>query len=181
MKSLLLVVLVMMPCALCAQAPYIQPDFYNDPLPEHAGVTVNAGQTADEFGDPASQVIYYTEGGKIRMFMLKNSTMAFTLATMDTLPATPDTIRSLHMRFIGEASSLVDPIAYGVRNLKQNFHMAHCNATGVESYYRVIYENVYPFIDVHVYHGLYGEKLAIVMRPGADPQMCCLNSRGRTV
>lgn len=135
----------------------------------------------DTEGEPVSNGLYYSEGGKLRMYMQRDSRMMFTLVTMDTVPSTLDTIRGLQMSFAGETAQLVDPIAYDAKDLVQNFYMAHCGAgvEGVTGWFRVIYENVYPYIDVHFYHGLYGEKIAIVMHPGADPQDVLLDFEGQ--
>lgn len=56
-------------------------------------------------------------------------------------------------------------------DVSESFYLAHCpnGITGVRSYSRLIYENVYPGIDWVVYCVGEGLKYDFVVQPGADP------------
>ncbi len=107
-----------------------------------------------------------------QMFIEKDNTLSIALGTRDTIPETLDTIVKFTIKFIGNNLNLSsqvnlhEPLAD-----KYNFILGHLASPlmGLTSYRRVIYRDVYPFIDVHVYSNKWGPKLYMVMRPGADP------------
>jgi hypothetical protein len=107
-----------------------------------------------------------------QMFMEKDNTLSITLDTRDTIAETQDTLVKFEIKFIGEhlnpssSISLYEPLPD-----KYNFVLGHLDSPvmGQTSYRRVIYRDVYPFIDIHVYSNKWGPKLYMVMHPGANP------------
>lgn len=70
-----------------------------------------------------------------------------------------DTLYRLDMTF-KNGTDLSDPIAIEVKDPYKNFYLPHCGSSGVTNVFafnRVVYENVYPFIDVHFYSGISGQ------------------------
>lgn len=163
--------------------PYIPPDFYPNDIPaESAGFPINAGQVVFTNGDPATDVAYYSEGLFPQVFVQNGSKMSFVIATADTSAGTEDTLRRVDMTLTGELASWKDHVAAVAHGRLQNFYLDHCGSGGVEdvpSYERVIYEDVYPYIDMHVYTGSMGQKMAFVVRPGGDPENLLLEFEGQ--
>lgn len=100
----------------------------------------------------------------------------------DTLLATTDTIYHLQMQPWGDNANLVDPVGAVLKTSHLNYHLPHCGADGIThvlGYSRVLYENIFPFIDLHFYSGGFGQKMAIVCRPGADLNDLLLHFTGQ--
>ncbi|MBL0036545.1 MAG: hypothetical protein IPP26_12475 [Flavobacteriales bacterium] len=79
----------------------------------------------------------------------------------------------MDIAFTGEAAQTPDAVAYQMKDYVQNFYLPWCGPNGVTNvhgYNRVVYENIYPFIDFHVYSGRSGQKIAFVVRPGGNPE-----------
>lgn len=154
------------------QNAYIPPDFYGDAADDKAGFVANGGQVADLNGNPVNDVSYYSLGGAPRVYARKESILSFVVASVDTT-STMDTLRRLDMRPIGENVQWVDPTEYEMKNQVQSFYLPHCPPAGVEQmhlYNRLVYEEVYPYTDLHLYTGKNGgQKMSIVLRSGADP------------
>ncbi len=63
-----------------------------------------------------------------------------------------------------------------------HFYLPQCGpngATFVHPYHRVIYEDIYPYIDMHIYSGKIGQKIAFVINPGGDPKDIELQFEGQ--
>src|SRR5690606_23974725 len=54
----------------------------------------------------------------------------------------------------------------------QNYYLAHCpqGITGVKSYKKLVFENIYPHIDWVIYSTGKHMKYDFVVRPGGDPE-----------
>lgn len=132
----------------------------------------NKGQLLDTQGSRAARVTAYSMQYYPQMFIQKDNTISIALDMRDTVPETLDTILKVDIKFIGDhlnpasTISLSEPLAD-----QYNFVLGHLTdpLLGQTSYRRVVYRDVYPFIDVHVYSNKWGPKLYMVMRPGADP------------
>jgi hypothetical protein len=132
----------------------------------------NLGQVVDNYGNLRDDVKFYSEGGYPELFMCADSWMTFAVAIIDTVPSTPDTIKCIKMHPSGELAELVDPVWYEEKDIVQNFYFpwtGSAGVTNVRSYDRVLYENIYPDIDMHFFSAGVGQRLAFVVRPGGDP------------
>lgn len=158
--------------AIAQTAAYIPLDFKGEAPSPNGCFIRNYGQLLATDGNVASKVTAYSMQYFPQMFIERNNTLSITLDTRDTIATTLDTIVKFDIKFIGDhlnpASfiSLKEPLAD-----QYNFVLGHLTSPllGQTSYRRVIYRDVYPFIDVHVYSNKWGPKLYMVMRPGADP------------
>jgi hypothetical protein len=160
----------------------IPPDYYGETPTKSTSFWRDKGQIIGTNGQSVPDVDFYSEGGFPRMFMRKNSEMSFVLASVDTIVGTMDTLRRLDMRFIGEVVQMRDPVVYEARDHHKNYYLAHTGmlgATQVDGWARVVYENVWPNIDVHFYGTRSGQKIAIVIKPGALPQNVQLEFEGQ--
>lgn len=152
--------------------PYIPPDYFLEPYKETIGFWEDKGQVIDTQGSPASDVLYYSEGGLPRAYLRDKSKVSFVVAHVDTNLATPDTLWRLDMQPYGDHARNVTPISAEVKDWHQNFYLTHCGDSGVtdvKGYCRVLYQNIFPLIDMHFYSGSAGQKMAFVMKPGCNP------------
>ena len=157
--------------AIAQVSAYIPVDFKGEAPSPNGCFIYNRGQLLDSDGRPA-KVHAYSMQYFPQMFIQKDNTLSITLDTRDTIAATLDTIVKFDIKFMGahlnpsSYISLEEPLAD-----QYNFVLGHLASPllGQTSYRRVIYRDVYPFIDVHVYSNKWGPKLYMVMRPGANP------------
>lgn len=160
---------------LCAvgSALYIPQDYYGEECMKSIGFWENLGQIAGTAGTPQAHVKFYSEGAFPRIHAREKSQVSFVIAQVDTDVVTVDTLFRLDMRPHGPGARDADPLGDAQKDWHQNFYLPHCGANGVEEvfgYDRLIYENVYDSIDMHLYSGSKGQKLAMVMRPAVISQ-----------
>lgn len=101
----------------------------------------------------------------------QNSIVSFLTYEHGATPTDPVTVMQVKMRPVGKAKR-VNPEGVAVKDWYQNFYLpqtAPAGASQVLGYSRVIYESIYDRIDMHFYSGSGGQKMAFVMRPGANP------------
>ena len=152
------------------RAQYIPPDFYGDQYHPAISMVPNEGQVKKTTGGPAPEVVAYTTGTVPQLFMMKESQMRVVWREMDTVVTTLDTIYAMDISLLHAVKK--DPIQVVEKDFHYNFYLPHCPAGGVEmvqGYSRSIYEDVYEGIDMHIYSGSLGMKMAFVIQPGADP------------
>ncbi|MBK6775113.1 MAG: hypothetical protein IPG74_04430 [Flavobacteriales bacterium] len=152
-----------------AQPAYTPPDPWDDALKVSYGIWEQLGQVQ---GTGAADVQYYTDGAELQAYFQRDGRFSLVLASVDTIIATPDTLKRLDVSFTGEDAQTPDALAYQMKDYIQNFYLPWCGPNGVTNvhgYSRVVYEGIYPFIDMHVYSGSAGQKMAFVVRPGGDP------------
>lgn len=151
---------------------YVPPDLYDEDYNTSIGFWENGGQVVMNDSIPVPGVAFYSEGGYPRAYLQDDSKVSFVVSQFDTASATPDTTYRLDMRPYGPNAKLVKPVGVTLREWHQNFYMAHTDTSGVEGvvgYSRVVYEEIFPDIDMHFYSGRKGQKMAFVLRPGCDP------------
>ena len=153
-------------------APLIPMDFKGEAPSPNGCFIENVGQLLGTDGASAAKVKAYSMQYFPQMFIERDNTFSIALDARDTIAATLDTIVKFTIKFIGDDLnpqsyvSLHEPLAD-----EYNFVLGHLASPllGLTSYRRVIYRDVYPYIDVHVYSNQWGPKLYMVMRPGSDP------------
>lgn len=142
----------------------------------------NFGQVLGSDGDPANQVVAYSQNGFPRTFQLKGSAARWCLTQTDSL-AGEHQHRSVNMRVTGETANSVDPQFVQLRDQTSNYYLPHCGANGVQAvkhWGRVWYENVQPDADLHFYIGPGGgQRMALVFWPGSDPTDMRLTFEGQ--
>ena len=100
----------------------------------------------------------------------------------DTVVATPDSVYHVNMKFVGEeANQKTEPEAFEITTERHNYYLGHCSdgILNVAGYKRVVYKDIYPGIDFHVYSNPWGPKFYIVINPGADPDDIQLKFTGQ--
>jgi hypothetical protein len=114
--------------------------------------------------------------------MRTKSRVSFTLPVVDTLISTVDTLYHIEMVPYGTEAAQVDPVGAVLKDSHLNYHLPHCGNTGianVEGYSRVLYENIFPYVDLHFYSGGFGQKMALVCRPGSNLSQVKLRFNGQ--
>ncbi len=121
-------------------------------------------------GGSANEVVAYTTGTVPQLYMMKQTMMRLVWRDLDTIPSTVDTIYAMDVSLLGSIKK--DPVQVVQKDFHYNFYLPHCPPGGVEfveGYHRSVYPGVYEGIDMHIYSGSLGMKLAFVIHPGADP------------
>ncbi|MBS1568829.1 MAG: T9SS type A sorting domain-containing protein [Bacteroidetes bacterium] len=160
------------PAAFAQVSAYIPADFKGEAPSPNGCFIRNKGQLLGTDGYVASKVTAYSMQYFPQTFIGRDNTLSIVLDARDTSATTLDTLMRIDIKFIGDHLNpssninLAEPLPD-----KYNFVLGHLTSPllGQTSYRRVIYFDVYPFIDVHVYSNKWGPKLYMVMRPGANP------------
>ncbi len=141
----------------------------------------NEGQERFTNGQPNDQAAFVSEGTRPVVALCHESTLHFGWSAKDTLPSTPDTTYNISLQFVGERAQRVSPVPYMLAPGIANYYRGDVVAENVRAYHRALYTDVYPSTDVHVYHGLTGMRMAIVMYPGSAPNDLIMKFQARTV
>lgn len=135
----------------------------------------------DTDGDTVPQIEYYTEGGVPRAFIGEDSKVSLVVRLNDTSSTNVDTLIRVDMQPTGELVNYVKPYAHEVVDSWRNFYLPH-TGSGIEQvpgYDRIVYANIYPYIDEHFYHTPSGRQMALVVRPGGSPATIQLHFSGQ--
>lgn len=167
---------------LLTAQPVFPPVPGNDAQRSDYGLWSNPGWVLDTYGDLRPDVQFVTEGASPRTYIRRDASMSFTVATVDSSAGGADTLRRLDMELVGELSLRPDAIGSSARNEWRNYYLPHCGPNGVTNvigYNRIVYENIYPQIDLWVFSGYYGQKMMFVVRPGGDPANIVMQFTGQ--
>lgn len=167
---------------LLASGQTFPPDLYGEALKDVIGFWENRGQVKNSNEQAVPDVLFYTQGAIPRTHFQRKGLISFTLAKRDTTIAAPDTLYRLDMKCIGEHAVDVAPTTYMVKPYEEHYYTAWTGTTGVEhvhGYSRLVYEGIYPDIDLHFYSGPAGPKMAFVCHPGSDPDHIKLQFSGQ--
>lgn len=156
------------------QTPYFPPDFYNDFEREAYSLWHNPqpGWVIDTEGHLQEDVQFVTEGALPRTYIRREAVMSFVMSAIDTSVSTADTLWRLDMELVGTHAQRPDAAPYILRERHLNFHLPHCGASGitdVQGYNRIVYDDIYPDIDLWVYSGARGQKMMFVVGTHGDP------------
>ncbi|MBL0128818.1 MAG: hypothetical protein IPP83_15485 [Flavobacteriales bacterium] len=182
MKRLFISLSLVVSVISTTRAQYIPPDFYNEKYMPSIGFWENRGQVIDTEGNKRDDVKYYTTGSIPQAYLRTKSKVSFALHKVDTLMTTTDTIYHLQMQPWGEHAAERDPVGTVLKTSHLNYLLPHCGTNGitqVPGFSRAVYENIFPYIDLHFYSGGFGQKMAFVCRPGADPAHMILRFAGQ--
>ncbi|MCC6840625.1 MAG: hypothetical protein IT230_10745 [Flavobacteriales bacterium] len=138
------------------------------------------GQLVGPDGNVAMSPLFMSEGAYPYCYPGQGSQVSFIAASYSLDSLVPETLYRWDMHIVGEGSVAVDPIGMDPRPDHRNFYFPHCSdgVTGVQRFGRVIYEGVFPGIDLHLYAVLGGQQMAFVCQPGSDPTAVRLSLDG---
>lgn len=118
-----------------------------------------------------------------KWYCTQDARASFVLHSVDADTATVDTLLRVDVTLVGETAQTPDALAYAVKGQVRNYYFPHCPNNGVEGvrgFNRLIYQNVYPFIDWHFLSaGTAGQTMLLVVRPGGDPDDITMRFQGQ--
>jgi hypothetical protein len=136
------------------------------------GYWENLGQLTDPEGNQTFEAAFYSEGCYPVGFPANGSRVSYTASQSSNDSLVPDTLLRWDVRFIGNGVQQVNPVGSAPHSDYRNFYFPHCGEQGITNvrrFERVVYSGIYPGIDLHLYQGAGGQKLALVCQPGSDP------------
>ncbi|MBK9146261.1 MAG: T9SS type A sorting domain-containing protein [Flavobacteriales bacterium] len=135
------------------------------------------GQIIRTDGTSLTDCKFYYENVPANVLFLTKSRVDFLMAAIHHDSLTPDTSYLIEMRLSNQDK---DPFHTGAEvGGLSNYYFGPIAAEGVKAHERIIYPAVYDSTDVHFYYGPSGPRMAIVMRPGADPSEVKLSFAGQ--
>jgi len=166
---------------LVAQNAYMPPDYFPD---QSASQTLrlypNDGQLINTANDLVPEVKYYHLSGANPLYLMDDK-IAFT----QFVPATasksdPDTLLRIDM-LPYKSQTQSTPKAYYQSQDHVNFYYPHCSegVTDVHGYDRIVYENYFPDIDLHVTSNSTWHKFFLVLHPNANASKLELEFEGQ--
>lgn len=168
------------------------PDLLNEPPANWHTYNENLGQLLNTDGEPEPYVRYYTEGTFPRIFCWENVPAAgpnstfrlltFSWADLADSIGDTSTYYRVDMSVKGEQAAGPEPTTEELADGHLNYYFPHTQpngVVGVRRYQRVVYEEIYPKIDMHLYSSEIGLKAYFVVRPGGDPDMIVAHFDGQ--
>ncbi|MCB0482122.1 MAG: T9SS type A sorting domain-containing protein [Flavobacteriales bacterium] len=141
----------------------------------------NKGQIIDMDGNPRNEIYFYTDNSFPKVY-LAHEYVGFVFENIDTDTTTEDTVVRIDMYPAGERYIYgVIPVAEDLGEGIHNYFLPQCAVpcTNVQGYQRVVYEGVYPYIDMHFYSNDAGLKTYFVIHPGGNPSDIVLQFGGQ--
>ncbi|UTW62931.1 T9SS type A sorting domain-containing protein [bacterium SCSIO 12741] len=154
---------------------YQLPDGKGEPPSDRLYFRENLGQVCDPNFDSVPRVKFACTGTPLDLYLLDSTRISWVhlVPALDSLA--PDSLRRLDMFHVNndEITSQVfsSPVGWDSLPGEDNFWLPQCpqGVTGVRSFNRVVYPDIYPQIDEHIYSNAGGYKLYWVIHPGGDP------------
>ncbi|MEX2597898.1 MAG: T9SS type A sorting domain-containing protein [Salibacteraceae bacterium] len=179
--------------ALFGQSPFIPDDFADEPSQTAHTFWESHGQILDSEGIPVEDLRYYTIGTGPKLFVFDDK-VSFAHYYSDTTLA-EDTAWRIDLQFVCNPDEYPDPdevgesepahcgilSAHEKESAYLNYYLPHTGPglENVEGYHRVVYEDVWPYTDFHLYSNRISLKVYIVVRPGGDPDDILLKFSGQ--
>jgi len=141
--------------------------------------TENKGQVATVDGRVMREVLFTAYGNGARVLLTANG-IQYQFSRQADHGSKTETHR-FGIQLLG-ANKQPEVVTQGEGLLKENFYLPHCpnGITGVSTFSKLIYKNVYPDIDWVVYSKGTGLEYDFVVRPGGDPTRIRLKVEGTT-
>lgn len=166
-----------------SQAPYIPPDYHGDPVSSAYHYYENLGQIRDFSGNTFPDVHFYTVGAVPEVY-LGDETISYVIYAEGDTATVPDTAYRIDMGFICGSGPEVfcgSMSAYQQTDEHLNYYTQHTTSgiANVNGYERIIYENIWPYVDMQYYSNVWGLKNYLIVRPGGDPTDIALGFTGQ--
>lgn len=154
--------------SLTAQNAFMPEDYYPNEKPsQERQFYPNQGQLLNTAGDIEENVLYYNVSGTARLFLMEEA-VAFT-SILPAKQGDPDTLLRVDMKpYKLESNTHLE--AYYPSSDHLNFYFPHCSLgiTNIHGYDRMVYENYFEGIDLHITSNKLGGKMFFVVHPEAD-------------
>lgn len=160
---------------------FIPPDYHQGEFPSpNMHFYPNEGQVIDTDGNLRPDIQYYTLGGAPGIYT-SNESISMTMQKPSATPGAPDDVYRLDI-LPYKAENTPEVFEIGESDDHVNFYYPHCaqGITNVHGYERIIYENYFDGIDMHLTSNANGLKTFFVVHPGADPGDIQLELKGQS-
>lgn len=177
---LTLIMLLFANTFLSAQNAFMPPDYFPDQSPSQSlRLYPNDGQLINTVNDLVPKVKYYHLSG-INPLYLMDDKIAFTQFVPAVSKSNPDTLLRIDM-LPYKSETEPTPTAYYQSSDHVNFYYPHCSegVTDVHGYDRIVYENYFEDIDLHVTSNSTWHKFFFVLHPNADANDLELEFQGQ--
>lgn len=165
-----------------AQPAFIPIDHKGEPVSSAIAFFRNDGQEADVVGDVRWDMLYKSWQANPKTCLMEDNSIAFLVSKLDLDTTDLDTIFRIDYAHTGElvnhgaVAEAYEPIPDF-----HNYYRAHCpnGVLNVPGFKRIVYRDIYPDVDFHVYSNPWGYKFYYVIHPGADPDNILLQFSGQ--
>lgn len=136
----------------------------------------------DHLGNVRNDILYYTERTYPGIVVMEDTISFWDYRFGDTSLVDPkDTLRRIDMSFVCKGdrndSNQISLSCGQIRQYEEssdhlNYYLPHFGTSGitnVKGYARIVYEDVFPNINFHLYSNARGPKMYFEIKPGGDP------------
>lgn len=163
-----------------AQTAFV--DLYEEGYHPQIVYRSNDGQVIDTDYILRPDVIAKSEGLPFTLWPREHSTLSFSWLTTSDPAYGPDAVHRIDMHSISETAEDVTPVMREAVPGLANYYYPHTapdGVEGVEAYSEVFYQGIYPDIDLILYSGSGGPKMAVVCEVGSEPADILLQFHGQ--
>lgn len=147
----------------------IIPADFNAERPSYAySYFPNKGQVRDQNFNARYDIDYYTDGTYPDLY-LKQDTSFIVFSRIDTTTQN-DTLTRVSMTWTGAGANTSKPVSLENTGSVRNYYQPHVmdGREGIEGASRVVYPNIYDYVDLHFYSNVDGMKIYLVVDPRGD-------------
>ncbi len=160
---------------------FIPPDVNLEPASSSHIYYKNKGQVVDTDGNPRLDIKAYTISSAPAAYYFDNK-LSYVYASIDTNPVTLDTLHRVDMTlYNGEMPTMKKAYRQEATQDYLNYFLGHVptGITKVRGFQRIIYPEVYPNIDLHVFSNSKGYKYYFVVKPGGNAEAIVMDFKGQ--
>ncbi len=165
------------------QTPYFPPDLMGQEVSSSIDYTENLGQLGRTDGSQADEVLYYSMDKFPLLFFAENR-VSYVYVEPGSEPGQLSSSYRIDVDFVcpvAEGSCESAPVGYTSSAGVAHYYNQHVpsGVTNVHSFQRLVYEEVWPGIDVHYLSNTVGYKFYFVVHEGANPNDIHLRFSGQ--
>ncbi|MBL7940790.1 MAG: hypothetical protein JNL43_15625 [Flavobacteriales bacterium] len=137
--------------------PFIPKDLLDEPPSDAWTYVPNLGQNYDLAGHYRSDVLFSSVGTLPAIFLMKQNRIGIVVPELDPIDPSNSRINRVDLEFV-ETHNETSPALAEPTGHQYNFYETYTphGITGVQGGKRVVYKDVYPDIDVHMYSNRWG-------------------------
>lgn len=156
------------------------PDYFEQSASAAIGFVRNKGQVINTDNDSVPSILYHSVHSSPKSYFFDDK-ISFVLSNIDTVSSDSDELSRIDLLWVGENALHSVPDTLERKDQIINYYLSHC-PSGCDSlsvYSRLIYEDIYPNIDFHIYSNNEAIKFYFVINPGGDPHNIRLEFQGQ--
>ncbi len=164
-----------------AQVPFIPKDQFGEAASDAWPWVPNEGQVFDIGGTFRDDVLFHSVGTFPSLYAMKHNRVAVVVPDDDLPTHAHDSLTRVDFAFTGLGAKDPTPILWDETPRRYNFYEQFTpqGVVGVTGGKRVIYEDIYEGIDLHLYSNKWGPKMYIVVHPDGDPNQIRITWSGQ--